>query len=265
MVTGQRWSVTSADAVRIGVISDGVGDPLLLVHGGMGQIERWSPVWSELRGRWAVTAMDRRGRGSSGDADGYRIEFEYADVTAVTAALAAGAGQPVDVFAHSIGATIALGAAAQDAPIRRLVCYDPPGPATVPAGWLAHLRALLGRGQVGAAMASFLQDVVGLTAHEVDRLRQTPPSYDVLAVAARTAEREAVALHHLDVAALARTVRCPTTLLLGEHSPAWAASTAGLLTATATTITARELPGVGHEAIDRNPNILLTALHAVLG
>ena len=82
-MNGVRRSVVGAEGVRIGVLSAGEGPPLLLVHGGVGQIERWDPVWDLLTPRWTVTAMDRRGRGSSGDGVGYHIEDEFGDVGAV--------------------------------------------------------------------------------------------------------------------------------------------------------------------------------------
>ena len=44
----EGWTVCDARSwgprVRIGVLSAGEGPPLLLVHGGVGQIERWDPV-----------------------------------------------------------------------------------------------------------------------------------------------------------------------------------------------------------------------------
>ena len=65
---GTRHAVTSADGVRIGQLTAGSGPALLLVHGGMGTISSWQRVWGALAGHRRVTAMDRRGRGSSGDA-----------------------------------------------------------------------------------------------------------------------------------------------------------------------------------------------------
>ena len=110
------------------------GPPLLLVHGGVGQIERWAPLWDLLADHRRVTAMDRRGRGSSGDGAGYAIEDEYGDVAAVVRALAEESGRPVDVFAHSYGATCTLGAARLAPPFGGLVLYEPPGPADGHAG-----------------------------------------------------------------------------------------------------------------------------------
>jgi pimeloyl-ACP methyl ester carboxylesterase len=123
-----HW-VTCADGVRIGLLTAGSGPGLLLVHGGMGTIQSWQRMWGALTGQRRVTAMDRRGRGSSGDADNYELSSEYADVAAVAAALAGEQGGPVDVVGHSIGATCVLGAAALGAPFRRIALYEPPGPA----------------------------------------------------------------------------------------------------------------------------------------
>ena len=87
--------------MSIGLLSAGRGPALLLVHGGMGQIESWAAMWSSLTERWSVTAMDRRGRGSSGDGDRYSLSDEYGDVACVAVALAERHGQTVGVFAHS--------------------------------------------------------------------------------------------------------------------------------------------------------------------
>jgi pimeloyl-ACP methyl ester carboxylesterase len=92
---GTRQSVTSADGVSIGLLTAGSGPALLLVHGGMGTMNSWQRVWGALAERRRVTAMDRRGRGSSGDADTYGLSSEYADVAAVAAALASEQGSPL--------------------------------------------------------------------------------------------------------------------------------------------------------------------------
>ncbi len=85
---GTRHTVTGTDGVRIGLLTAGSGPDLLLVHGGMGTIESWQRVWCALTRQWRVTAIERRGRGSSGDADSYDLSSEYGDVAAVAAALA---------------------------------------------------------------------------------------------------------------------------------------------------------------------------------
>jgi pimeloyl-ACP methyl ester carboxylesterase len=72
-VDGHRHAVTSADGTEIGLLTAGDGPPLLLVHGGMGCIQSWEPLWEPLTSRWRVTAMDRRGRGTSIDTQPYDL------------------------------------------------------------------------------------------------------------------------------------------------------------------------------------------------
>jgi hypothetical protein len=88
-VDGHRHEVVSTDGTRIGLLTAGTGPSLLLMHGGMGCIESWQPLWNSLTSRWRVTAMDRRGRGSSGDTGPYQLSREFEDVTAAVASLAA--------------------------------------------------------------------------------------------------------------------------------------------------------------------------------
>lgn len=182
---GTRRSVVGADGVPLGLLTAGSGPPLLLIHGGFGQIERWEPVWDLLVDEWLVTAMDRRGRGSSGDSDD-NIRLEYDDIAAVTTVLAQEAGGGVRVFAHSYGATCALGAANRGAPIQHMVLYEPPGLETVPLEWIAHATALVAEGRAGAAMVSFLNEIVGLSTDEVEVLRRAPIGYDILSMLTAT-------------------------------------------------------------------------------
>lgn len=253
--------MSGADGVRIGLLSAGSGPGLLLVHGGMGSIENWREVWPALSAAWRVTAMDRRGRGSSGDEpDDYSLEREFADVAAVAAVLAEEHGEPVDVLGHSIGATCVLGAAALGAPLRRIVLYEPPGPATVRGGWPSRLAAMVAAGQVGRAAYSFLVEIVGLTPAEVDALRDATGGTDVLPVVAATLPREARALASVDLAGAARLVARPVLLLLGSESPAWAGEITAELAAALPDATVSALAGLGHEAGTRAPGELVSQL-----
>lgn len=221
--------------MSIGLLSAGAGPPLLLVHGGVGQIERWAPMWDLLAEHRRVTAMDRRGRGSSGDGADYRITDEYRDVAAVAAALADGAGGPIDVFGHSYGGTCTLGAAARGAPFRRIVVYEPPGREAVSADWVDRMSSMVAEGRAGRAMVSFLMEIIGLSSADVDVLRATPPAYDILGVLSDTLPREGLALLTVDVPEVAARVAVPGLLLLGEESPPWAQEITGR--------TARAIPG----------------------
>jgi pimeloyl-ACP methyl ester carboxylesterase len=257
---GVRHSVTSADGVRIGLLTAGSGPALLLVHGGMGTLDSWQRVWGALARQRRVTAMDRRGRGSSGDADTYSLSSEYADVAAVAAALASDQGGPVDVAGHSIGATCVLGAAAGAAPFRRIVLYEPPGPQATPDNWPERVTTMMAAGQAGRAVFTFLTEIVGLTRGEVEALRDAPGGRDVLPIAAATLPREAHALAAADLTGLARLVRQPVRLLLGTASPPWAGEITQELAAALPAATVTELPGVGHEGLDTAPDLLVAEI-----
>jgi Alpha/beta hydrolase family len=86
-------------------------DKAELVHGAPADHTRWRPLLPYLEPYVTVHALDRRGRGASGDAPEYRLEREFEDVAAVVDAVAA-SGQPVDVYGHSHGGMVAFGAAA---------------------------------------------------------------------------------------------------------------------------------------------------------
>src|SRR5260370_13362371 len=102
-------------------------------------------------------------------------------------------GGPVDVFGHSYGATCALGAAAR-APFRRIALYEPPGPQTVPRQWIERATGYVSDGQPGRAMASFLTDVIGLTAGQVHQLKGSPAAAGVLPIVAAPLAPEAWAM-----------------------------------------------------------------------
>src|SRR3954451_21108807 len=100
----------------------GKGPPLVLVHGTAADHSRWSPVLPALEERFTVYAVDRRGRGGSGDADDYAVEREFEDVAAVVDSL----GEPVNLLGQSHGGLCALEAALLSSGIRALVLYEPP-------------------------------------------------------------------------------------------------------------------------------------------
>ena len=263
---GRRHSVIGADGVSIGLLTAGTGPVLLLVHGGMGRLEGWEPMWGGLAGRWRVTAMDRRGRGTSGDAEPYALSKEYDDIAAVAAFLAEEAdGGPVDVFAHSYGATCTLGAAAQGAPFRRMALYELPGPQANPREWVERAAALVADGKAGRAMVSFLTEIVGLTAGQVEELKNAPRAYDVLPIVSATLPREAHALMGVGLPGLAAAVTAPALLLLGATSPAWAGDVTRAIAAALPAAELVVLPGHGHEAVDSAPDLVVRELHRFFG
>ena len=100
--------VSSADGTPIAYARTGSGPPLVLVHGSLNDRNAWGAVLPALAQHHTVYAMDRRGRGESGQPAEHALERQFEDVVAVIEA----AGAPVDLIGHSYGAHCALGAAA---------------------------------------------------------------------------------------------------------------------------------------------------------
>src|SRR3712207_6694772 len=115
-------SATSKDGTPIAYWRSGEGPPLVLVHGTAADHGRWRPVLPAFEERFAVCAVDRRGRGGSGDSEDYAIEREFEDVAAVVDSL----GEPAFLVGHSYGALCALEAALLTPNVRKMVLYEPP-------------------------------------------------------------------------------------------------------------------------------------------
>ena len=75
--------VASADGTLIAVECAGSGPTLIIVHGGIGDRTRWTPLFGLLSSRLTVCAMDRRSHGLSGDSPDYSLQKEAEDVAAV--------------------------------------------------------------------------------------------------------------------------------------------------------------------------------------
>jgi pimeloyl-ACP methyl ester carboxylesterase len=76
-VSADPTKVVSEDGTPVAVWRGGEGPPLVLIHGAAADHHRWAPVLPALEQHFAVFAIDRRGRGRSGDAAAYALEREY--------------------------------------------------------------------------------------------------------------------------------------------------------------------------------------------
>ena len=153
--------------------------PLLLVHGATADHTTWRAVGPRFAASRRVFAMDRRGRGASGDGPAYAIEREYEDVAAAAEALARRAGsQAVDIAGHSYGGRCALGASLHTSALRRVVVYEgapvPAGMTYRPPGLVDAVRAALDRGDGEAALTTFLAGIVGMSEAGLDAYRRDP-------------------------------------------------------------------------------------------
>jgi pimeloyl-ACP methyl ester carboxylesterase len=197
--------------------------PVLLVHGATADHTTWRAVGPLLAATRRVFALDRRGRGASGDSPGYAIEREYEDLAAAAEQLAATTGATaIDVVGHSYGGRCALGASLLTPAIRRLVVYEgapvPPGMSYRPAGLVEAVRAALDAGDNERALETFLAGIVGMSEAELAAYRANPVWPDRVAAAhtiLREVDAEASAAASLE--ALSR-VSAPVLLVLGSTS-----------------------------------------------
>lgn len=170
----ERFDVQSVDGTLIAVWADGDGLPLVVVHGGLNDHTTDRPFIEELRGAVTTFAMDRRGRGASGDGPDYAIEREFEDVAAVVDAVAAGTGQAVSAWGHSYGADCAMGAANLTDNVSRLVLYEPGLGFSSSASVLEAIDTAVAAGDLEGALLTALRDIVELTEDEIAFVRSSP-------------------------------------------------------------------------------------------
>lgn len=214
----------SRDGTEIAAWTTGDGPPLVLIHGGPADHTRWRPLLPYLEPNFTVHAMDRRGRGASGDGPFYDIAREYEDVAALIDTVADVSGSKVDAYGHSMGSFIAFGAAKLTSNIRRLALYegwpraDPQG---VPYSreLLDRLSALLERGESEVLLETYFREADLFSEKDIQELKSLP-SWPGRVAAAHTLLREDWAYFNtaFDPQAAAR-ITAPTLLLTGENSP----------------------------------------------
>lgn len=266
--TGPDRRVASRDGTAIALFGSGSGPPLLLVHGTAGDHTTFRVVGPLLARSYAVEAMDRRGRGASGDTLPYSIEREFEDVAVVAEQLAAETGDPVAVFGHSYGGRCALGAALLTGAIGRVVCYEgaptPPGRTYHPPGLEDRLRGRLEADDPAGLLATFMTEVVGMTPSELEAYRANPV-WPARVAAARTIPREleaeATAAASLEVLA---HVRQPVLQLLGSASLPVFRAAASALDERLPNGRIVEIGGAKHAAHHTHPDAVVAAVRAFL-
>jgi pimeloyl-ACP methyl ester carboxylesterase len=130
----------------------GQGEPLLLLHGGLGSIDMFGPVLPILAEHRQVIGVDLHGHGRTALGDRPISAIDMGDDMAVV--LDQLGHQQVDVLGYSLGGGVALRLAVQHPEkVRRLVIASAP---FAQDGF--HPEMLPQQAQVGAAMAEFMKD-----------------------------------------------------------------------------------------------------------
>lgn len=229
--------VVSRDGTRIAVYSSGEGPPLALVHGTTADHTTFRALAPVLEASFRIHAIDRRGRGASGDGSGaYRIEREFEDLAGVAEAIASESGEPVDVFGHSYGGRCGLGAALRTASIARIVVYEgAPAPSGAgdggyrPSGVEARIAAMIAAGDRDAALQAFFREIVRMPESELAAYRANPV-WPVRVAAIETAirEMEGEASPAASLEALGRVEQPVLQVLGGASAPIFREATEAL-------------------------------------
>jgi pimeloyl-ACP methyl ester carboxylesterase len=235
----------------------------VLVHGGISDHSYWHAVLPALAERFSVYALERRGRGHSGDAQPYAIRREYEDIAALVESIE----EPPSLLGHSYGALCSLEATLLVRDLRTLVLYEPPLHSArfeFPPGFVDRLDDLLATGDRDGVIREMMADVVGLSPTELAELAASA-SWPALVATAQTLPRElrSVEAYRFDPERF-RGLRVPTVLLEGDESPAELRVGVRLLEKAVPDARLVTVPGVGHEAVETGPEIFAETVLACL-
>jgi pimeloyl-ACP methyl ester carboxylesterase len=251
--------VVSRDGTPIAFSRSGAGPTLVLVHGTTADHTRWAFVAPRLERHFELVAMDRRGRGGSGDGPAYSIEREAEDIVAVVEAQ----GAPVRVLGHSYGALCTLEAAVRTDRIERMALYEPPLPAGEPLyapGTSERLQELVDKGRGEEALLVMLGEIVGMSDDELEAMRR-PPGWERRLSMVGTIPRETRVeeTYRFEADRIAR-VTTPTLLIAGETSARFLRLAADLLNGVLPDSRLEVMAGQGHVAMTTAPDLFVDSV-----
>lgn len=253
----QMIRVPSKDGTLIAIECAGAGPTLIMVHGGIGDRTRWTPMFPLLSSHFTVCAMDRRGRGASGDSSEYSLQKEAEDVAAVVDS------RPGTVFVlgHSYGGVSALEATFLSDRISKLILYEPPLQDPIDLAVVDTIERMIKNGEHERAVVTFLTEVGKQSASEVSAMKSRPSWPGLVAtIDSHPRQMRALAAYQFDAKRMS-TVSMPTLLLIGSDtaSPHIKRAITSLL-ASLPNPTLVVLEGQQHNAMDSAREMLAEAI-----
>ena len=250
-------TIKSSDGTLIAYEKTGEGPPLVLVHGTPDDHTYWEMVLPMLTKHFTTYTIDRRGRGKSGDAAGYKLELEFDDVASVVDMI----GQQVILLGHSHGGIVSLEAATRTNNLSKLILYEPPimnggeEPDNSLLDAVANIEASLKEGKNEQALLLFQKELVGMPPEEIENERSTP-YWQVTVNAAPTLPRElkAAAEYEFDATRF-NGLSIPTLLLSGSESPSLFKEVTKILDETLPNSKIITLEGQEHDAARTAPDL----------
>lgn len=255
----QLHRVPSKDGTLIAVECKGTGPTLLMVHGGVGDRSRWTPMFPLLSATFTACAMDRRGHGASGDSTEYALQKEAEDVAAVVDSRP----DAVFVLGHSYGGVAALEATFLTARIAKLILYEPPvqDPVERNLAVAEKIERLIQAGEREQAVVTFQAEIGGQSPSEIAAMK-TRPSWPALVATIDSQPRQirALATYRFDAARMS-AVTMPTLLLIGEKTTSpYFKRAINSLEAALPNATVLVLEGQQHNAMDAARQALADAI-----
>jgi pimeloyl-ACP methyl ester carboxylesterase len=265
--TATRFDVKSADGTPLAVWVEGKGAPLAMVHGSLQDHTASGALVDELRNGVTTFSMDRRGFGESGDAPGYSIEREFADVAAVVDAVADRTGGALALWGHSYGASCAMGGAARTTDVSHLVLYEPSLGLAYPPGSIESIERKVAAGEMEAALLEVLVDIAGMTEEEVETTRSNPKMpWTARLATVPTVPRECRAEEGwVYEPGQFDAVAAPTLMLAGSESPPAVNEATQQAAAAIGNVQIRVLEGHGHFAHRTDPATVASIVRDFIG
>ena len=265
----------SGTGVRLAAL--GTDDPaaptLLLLHGVSRRAMTFAPLFPWFGPRFSLLAYDHRGHGASGRAGSYHVRDYAADCVEVIGQIAG----PVVLYGHSLGALVALSAAAACPDrVAGIVLEDPPGPsflAAIDSGpyaaifslYQAHAGSRLPVGDLARVLAAAsLSAGPGMPATTFGASRD-PAGVRFTAASLRQLDPATMVpllanawLDRIDWLAVLRGVICPALVLRADPARGGMLPDGDFQTLrdTLADLTAIDLPGIGHNAVGQQPDLV---------
>jgi len=212
-----------------------------------------------LSSKFTVCAMDRRGRGVSGDSAEYSLMKEAEDVAAVVDSRP---GQ-VYVFGHSYGGVAALEAAFLTDRIAKLMLYEPPvlDPVDHNLAVADRIDKMIENGELEQALVTFQTEVVRQSPSEIAAMKARASWPGLVAtISVHPRQMRALAGYRFDTNRM-KAVTMPTLLLIGENTPSpYARQSIGALQESLPNATLVVLESQEHNAMDGGRDVLASAI-----
>jgi pimeloyl-ACP methyl ester carboxylesterase len=251
--------VISKDGTTISFSKRGDGPPLLFVHGITADRNSWTAITPGFEQNFTVYAIDRRGRGESGDAQHYELMREAEDIVAVIESI----NEPVSLFGHSYGGLCCLEAALLTGKIRKLILYEPAilvADSPYPFNASEEIKNRIDKGDQESAMKYFLRNVAKMPEQELEIYRNMP-LWDARIPLVTTIPREMAAelSYRFDKRRFSN-MKTQTMLLLGGESPAFTHEAVNLINSSLPDSKIVILEGEQHIAHHTNRELLTQKL-----